>query len=194
MIHTPVRGVPLTGVCINLWTWKANGFLAPFRYYTDGLTRALLLPEPHPGPPPNPKKSIVPKRETPNTYPCQGFPPALGERQQGELRAAVQELPEQAGIELANWNWRVVHRFVSERFGVCLCRSSCLNWLHRLGFAFKRPKKRLLKADESKRGAFVAEYAALWEEAQRTEARIFFADEAHFRAGRGIAGQVGAEG
>ena len=26
--------------------------------------------------------------------------------------------------------------------------------------------------------AFVAEYAALWEEAQRTEASIFFADEA----------------
>ena len=23
---------PLTGVGINLWTWKANGFLAPFRY------------------------------------------------------------------------------------------------------------------------------------------------------------------
>ena len=22
---------PLTGVGINLWTWKANGFLAPFR-------------------------------------------------------------------------------------------------------------------------------------------------------------------
>ena len=22
----------------------------------------------------------------------------------------MQELPEQAGIELANWNWRVVHR------------------------------------------------------------------------------------
>ena len=30
-----------------------------------------MLPEPHPGPPPNPKKSIVPKRDTPNTYPCQ---------------------------------------------------------------------------------------------------------------------------
>ena len=59
------------GVCINLGTWKAHGFLAPFRCQTDGLTGALLLPEPHPGPPPNPKKSIVPKRETPNTYPCQ---------------------------------------------------------------------------------------------------------------------------
>ena len=54
-----------------------------------------------------------------------GFPPALGETQQ----AAVQELPAMAGIELANWNWnwKVVHRFVSERFGVSLNRSSCLN-------------------------------------------------------------------
>ena len=51
------------GVCINLWTWKANGFLAPFRCQTDGLTGALLLPGPRPGPPPNPKRSIVPKRE-----------------------------------------------------------------------------------------------------------------------------------
>ena len=73
------------------------------------------------------------------------------------MRAAVQELPEQAGIELANWNWRVVHRFVSERFGISLGRGSCLNWLHRLGFAFKRPKKRLVKADEAKREAFMAE-------------------------------------
>ena len=31
-------------------------------------------------------------------------PPALGETQQAELKAAVQELPEQAGIELANWS------------------------------------------------------------------------------------------
>ena len=54
-----------------------------------------------------------------------------------------------------------------------------MNYLHRLGFAFKRPKKRLLKADEAKREAFVAEYAALRDEAHRTEARIFFADEAH---------------
>ena len=54
--------------------------------------------------------------------------------------------------------------------------------LHRLGFAFKRPKKRLVKADERKRESFVAEYAALTEEARRSGAKIFFADEAHFRA------------
>ena len=51
-----------------------------------------------------------------------------------------------------------------------------------MGFSFKRPKKRLVKADETKREAFVAEYAALWDEAQRTGARTSFADEAHFPA------------
>ena len=107
-------------------------------------------------------------------------PPALDQTQQEELKGAVEQSPAAAGIQLANWYWRVVRQFVSERFGISLCRSSCLNWLYRLGFACKRPKKRLLKANESKRAAFVAEYAALWEEAQRTEASIFFADEAHF--------------
>ena len=63
-----------------------------------------------------------------------------------------------------------------------------------MGFAFKRPKKRLLKADAEKRESFVAEYAALMEEACQSNAKIFFADEAHFRCRRRAAGQVGAEG
>ena len=67
--------------------------------------------------------------------------------------------------------------------------TSCLNYLHWLEFAFKRPKKRLLKADETKREAFVAEYAALWDEAGRTGAKIFFADEAHFRADAELRGK-----
>ena len=118
-----------------------------------------------------------------------GSPPALGEGQQAELRAAVQELPATVGIGLANWNWKVVHQFVSERFGIGLSRSSCLNYLHRLGFVLKRPKKRLLKADEAKREAFVAEYTFLSEEARRSGARIFFADEAHFRADAELRGK-----
>ena len=75
------------------------------------------------------------------------------------MRAAVQEPPAMSGIDLANWNWKLVRQFLLERCSVSLCRSSCLNYLHRLGFAFKRPKKRLVKADEAKREAFVAEYA-----------------------------------
>ena len=105
------------------------------------------------------------------------------------MKAAVQELPAMAGIELANWNWKVVHQFVSERFGISLSRSGCLNYLHRLGFVLKRPKKRLVKADKRKRESFVTEYATLTEEARRFGAKIFFADEAHFRADAGLRGK-----
>ena len=83
----------------------------------------------------------------------------------------------------------MVHQFVSERFGISLSRSGCLNYLHRLGFVLKRPKKRLVKADKRKRESFVAEYAALTEEARRFGAKIFFADEAHFRADAGLRGK-----
>ena len=101
----------------------------------------------------------------------------------------MQESPAESGIELANWNWRAVRQFVLEHFGISLSRGRCLNYLHRLGFAFKRPKKPLIKADAAKRGSFVAEYAALWEEAHRSGARIFFADEAHFRADAELRGK-----
>ena len=105
------------------------------------------------------------------------------------MKEAVQLLPSASGIEMANWYWKVVRQFVSERVGVSLSRSSCLNYLHQLGFAFKRPKKRLVKANESQREAFVVEYAALRDEAECTGAKIFFADEAHFRADAELRGK-----
>ena len=94
----------------------------------------------------------------------------------------MQESPATAGIELANWNWKVVHRFVWDRWSVRLSHSSCLNYLHRLGLAFRRPKKGLVETKEGRWEAFVAEYTALREEAEWTGAKIFFLDEAHFRA------------
>lgn len=98
------------------------------------------------------------------------------------MKAAVLDAPAAAGIDLANWNWKVVHLFIEKHFDLTLCRSSCLNYLHRLGFVLKRPKKRLLKADAEARDAFVAAYTGLRIEAQATGAKIFFVDEAHFRA------------
>ena len=91
-----------------------------------------------------------------------GSPPALGETQQVELKKAVQEMPTEAGIGLGNW--RVINRFVWQRFGVSMSRSSSLNYPHQLGVAFKRPKKRLVKMDKAKREAFVSEYATLRDE------------------------------
>ena len=122
------------------------------------------------------------RAQSPDLRAFRGFPPALEEGQQAELKAAVQEPPTKWGIGLANWNWKAVWQFVQERFGISLSRSSCLNCLHRLGFAFKRPKKRLLQADAEKRDAVVAEYASLKSQAQEFGAKIFFADQAHFRA------------
>jgi transposase len=91
----------------------------------------------------------------------------------------VQRTPREEGIELGDWNWKVVRRFVAERFGITRARSSCHRYLHRLGFVVKRPKKRLLKADEAKRAAFVAAYASLRAEAPVSGAQHFFVDEAH---------------
>jgi transposase len=98
------------------------------------------------------------------------------------LKTAVQAEPSAAGLELANWSWKVVRQFALARFGIVLSSRSCLNYLHRLGFVVKRPKKRLLKADAEKRAAFVAAYVALRTAAQTQGAKIFFVDEAHFRA------------
>ena len=94
----------------------------------------------------------------------------------------MQRPPREAGIDLADWNWKVVRRCVAEHFGITLARSSCLNYLHRLGFVVTRPTKRLLKADEAKREAFVAAYATLRQEAQTSGAKHVFVDEAHFYA------------
>ncbi len=102
---------------------------------------------------------------------------------------AVQAAPAEVGIALSNGNWKAVRQFVEARCGIRLGRSACTRHLHRLGFVYKRPKKRLLKADEVKRAAFVAEYAALLAEAQASRAKIFFAHEAHFRADADLHGK-----
>ena len=77
-----------------------------------------------------------------------GVPPALNAGQQDQLKSALLNPPGEAGVELSNWNWKVVRQFLKQSFDLGLSRSSCLNYLHRLGFVLKRPKKRLLKAVE----------------------------------------------
>ena len=52
------------------------------------------------------------------------FPPALDQAQQEELKEAVQQPPASSGIGMANWYWKVVRRFASERLGIELSRSS----------------------------------------------------------------------
>jgi len=109
--------------------------------------------------------------------------------EQNQLKSAVQTPPGEAGIALSNWNWKVVRQFLRESFDLRLSRSSCLNYLHRLGFVLKRPKKHLLKAKYEERKAFVLQYRQIREEAQKSGAKIFFVDEAHFRADADLRGK-----
>ena len=101
----------------------------------------------------------------------------------------MQASPRAAGVEAGDWTWKVVRTFCRERFRVTLSRSSCLTSLHRLGFVVRRPKKRLLKADEAKRVAFVREDAVLRVVAHLTGAKLFFADEAHCCADADLRGK-----
>jgi Winged helix-turn helix/DDE superfamily endonuclease len=41
-------------------------------------------------------------------------PPALDAAQQAALKAPVQATPRAAGIDLANWNWKVVRLFIQK--------------------------------------------------------------------------------
>ena len=52
-----------------------------------------------------------------------GSPPALDQTQQEELKGVVEQPPAAAGIQLANWYWRVVPQQLPELAspaGVCL--------------------------------------------------------------------------
>lgn len=110
------------------------------------------------------------------------FPPALTQADLAALDLAVQQPPRAVGVPVANWNWKAVRTFAADRLGKELKRSSCFRALHRLGLVVKRPKKRLLKADATKRAQFVRDYAQLQREAQASGALLVFVDEAHFYA------------
>ena len=114
----------------------------------------------------------------------------------------MQEVPAKVGLDLANWTLRQAQ----EEGGAQICAGTFRGLpepqqlpelppstrgqaLHRLGFVLKRPQKRLLKADAAKRETFVAEYAALVDEAQQVGAKVFFVDEAHFRADADLRGK-----
>jgi transposase len=116
-------------------------------------------------------------------------PPRLSAAQEAALKEAVQGTPDAVGVAQAKWTWKAVRQYLKDKFECSLSGSSCLNYLHRLGFVLKRPKKRLTKANPEKRATFVEEYVTLREEAKKQGARIFFADEAHFRADVQLQGQ-----
>jgi transposase len=120
----------------------------------------------------------------------------LDPSEQAALSCAVDIPPRASAIDAATWSWKGVREWAEQQYAKHLSPRSCLRYLRRLGFVWKRPKRLLLKADAAKRTAFVDLYRALLADATARGARIFFVDEAHFRADgdlRGLWVRRGAE-
>jgi hypothetical protein len=112
----------------------------------------------------------------------------VGEAQQEELKGAVQELPATADIGLAQlerddspsvgggpvWHRPLLEQ-MSELAPACTRAGSAP-----VGIRPQTPQAASAQDRRGQREAFVAEYAALTEEAQHAGAKIFLADEAHF--------------
>ena len=58
-----------------------------------------------------------------------------------------------------------------------------------VGLRAEATQKHLLKAKDEERKAFVLQYSQIREEAQESGAKIFFVDEAHFRADADLRGK-----
>jgi transposase len=110
------------------------------------------------------------------------LPPVLGTAEQASLKTAVQQPPAAVALDAATWSGKAVRQCIADRFGRRLSPRSCLRYLHHLGFVCKRPKRRLLKADAASRAVFIEQYRTTLAEAAARGARLFFVDEAHFRA------------
>ena len=83
------------------------------------------------------------------------LPPALNQEQQAELKAAVQAPPREAGIELANWNWKGVREYRR----AALWPGTGAEQLSQLpassGLRAEAAEEATLKADAEKRAEFV---------------------------------------
>src|SRR5438552_135866 len=109
-------------------------------------------------------------------------PPALDAAELAEVKAAVAAPPRAAGIDAATWSAKVTRQFLAAKYALKRSTRTSLRVLHRLGLVWKRPKRLLLKADAAKRAAFVEQYRTAVAEMERRRGRLFFVDEALFRA------------
>ncbi len=123
-----------------------------------------------------------------------GGSPALDVEQREELKVAVQESPSRAGINVSNWNWKVVRQGVAGHFSPTLSRSSCLNLPASIGVCAETYPEAVGQGGPERRATFVGEYAALTATARRTGARIFLADQAHFQADADLRGNWALKG
>lgn len=82
------------------------------------------------------------------------------------LKEAVKHHPREIGIKKGRWTAKTVSAYAKKMFGVKIHQDTARNYLLLLGFSYKRPGKRLVKADPAKQEEFAKNLEQL--EANRT--------------------------
>jgi transposase len=77
------------------------------------------------------------------------------------------------------WTLKKLKRYVAEKLGQSVSRSTLRQLLKQAGLSWKKCRKLLTKADPRQRAAFIEQFQALFERMCRQELVLVYVDEAH---------------
>lgn len=77
------------------------------------------------------------------------------------------------------WTLKKVKRYVAEKLGQSVSRSTLRQLLKQAGLSWKKCKKLLVRADPEQRAAFIEQFQHLYERMCREELLLIYLDEAH---------------
>jgi transposase len=90
----------------------------------------------------------------------------LSDEQLEALKEAVSHHPREIGIKKGRWTAKTVVAYVKKNFGKKIHADTARNYLHLLGFSYRKPGKKFLKADPDKQQHFARDLEEL--ESKRT--------------------------
>ena len=85
----------------------------------------------------------------------------LSDEQLDALKEAVKQHPRDLGIKKGRWTAVTVAAYVRKSFGVKISHDTARDYLRLLGFSYKKPSKKLIKADTDKQKQFAKELEQL---------------------------------
>ena len=85
----------------------------------------------------------------------------LSDEQLDALKEAVKQHPRDLGIKKGRWTAVTVAAYVQKSFGVKISHDTSRDYLRLLGFSYKKPSKKLIKADADKQKQFAEELEQL---------------------------------
>ena len=80
-----------------------------------------------------------------------GRPPRLSEEQRQELKAVIQEPPEQHGVSINIWDGKSLSYYIEKQYNIVMKTRTCQRLFRQLGFTLKRARPVVARANEEKK-------------------------------------------